>query len=100
MSHQQAVRDAERPPLRLRDCYWFFGPLVLIALTIATRSGGQSLPDLQAAIGQLGALAALQDQAYLKKAVAAFESRWLKSRKAADAKKVKKKEKKQYLILE
>jgi hypothetical protein len=30
MSHQQAVQHAERPPLRLRDCYWFFGPLVLM----------------------------------------------------------------------
>ena len=30
MSHPQAVQDAERPPLRLRDCYWFFGPLVLM----------------------------------------------------------------------
>ena len=30
MSHQQAVQDVQRPPLRLRDCYWFFGPLVLM----------------------------------------------------------------------
>ena len=30
MSPRQAVQDAERPPLRLRDCYWFFGPLVLM----------------------------------------------------------------------
>jgi hypothetical protein len=30
MSHQQAVQDADRPQLRLRDCYWFFGPLVLM----------------------------------------------------------------------
>ena len=30
MNHQQAVQDAERPRLRLRDCYWFFGPLVLM----------------------------------------------------------------------
>jgi hypothetical protein len=30
MSHEQAIQDVERPPLRLRDCYWFFGPLVLM----------------------------------------------------------------------
>jgi hypothetical protein len=30
MSHEQAIRDVERPPLRLRDYYWFFGPLVLM----------------------------------------------------------------------
>lgn len=30
MSPQQTVHDAERPRLRLRDCYWFFGPLVLM----------------------------------------------------------------------
>ena len=27
---QKAVHDADRPRLRLRDCYWFFGPLVLM----------------------------------------------------------------------
>ncbi len=30
MSDQPAAQDIERPPLRLRDCYWFFGPLVLM----------------------------------------------------------------------
>jgi hypothetical protein len=30
MNHGPAVQDVERPPLRLRDCYWFFGPLVLM----------------------------------------------------------------------
>src|SRR5262245_22815496 len=30
MSDQPAVQDFERPRLRLRDCYWFFGPLVLM----------------------------------------------------------------------
>lgn len=30
MSHQLAAQDVERPPLKLRDCYWFFGPLVLM----------------------------------------------------------------------
>jgi Na+-driven multidrug efflux pump len=30
MRHQHAVQDAYRPLLRLRDCYWFFGPLVLM----------------------------------------------------------------------
>jgi hypothetical protein len=30
MNHGPAVQDLERPPLRLRDCYWFFGPLVLM----------------------------------------------------------------------
>jgi progressive ankylosis protein len=30
MSHEQAIHNVERPPLRLRDCYWFFGPLVLM----------------------------------------------------------------------
>ena len=30
MNHGTAVQDVERPPLKLRDCYWFFGPLVLM----------------------------------------------------------------------
>src|SRR5262245_8645502 len=30
MSHDQPIQDVERPLLRLRDCYWFFGPLVLM----------------------------------------------------------------------
>ena len=30
MSIEPVVRDAERPALKLRDCYWFFGPLVLM----------------------------------------------------------------------
>src|SRR4030095_2532255 len=30
MSHKQVVQDLERPRLRLRDCYRFFGPLVLM----------------------------------------------------------------------
>jgi Na+-driven multidrug efflux pump len=30
MKHQQATQHVERPPLRLRDCYWFFGPLLLM----------------------------------------------------------------------
>ena len=30
MSHEQAIQDVGRPPLRLRDCYCFFGPLVLM----------------------------------------------------------------------
>src|SRR5262245_25578319 len=30
MSQQRASQDLERPRLRLRDCYWFFGPLVLM----------------------------------------------------------------------
>jgi hypothetical protein len=30
MNHGPAVQDVERPPLRQRDCYWFFGPLVLM----------------------------------------------------------------------
>jgi hypothetical protein len=30
MSPQQAAPHVERPPLKLRDCYWFFGPLVLM----------------------------------------------------------------------
>jgi O-antigen/teichoic acid export membrane protein len=30
MSKDQAVKDPERPHLRLRDCYWFFLPLVLM----------------------------------------------------------------------
>jgi Na+-driven multidrug efflux pump len=30
MSHPQAAQNAKRLPLRLRDCYWFFGPLVLM----------------------------------------------------------------------
>lgn len=30
MSHQYTMPDAKRPPLRLRDCYWFFVPLVLM----------------------------------------------------------------------
>ena len=30
MSHQPAPQNNERPLLRLRDCYWFFGPLVLM----------------------------------------------------------------------
>jgi hypothetical protein len=30
MNHQQAVQDVKRRPLRLRDCYWFFSPLVLM----------------------------------------------------------------------
>jgi len=30
MNHEQAVQHVERPPLRLRDCYWFFGPLMLM----------------------------------------------------------------------
>src|SRR5262245_31938079 len=30
MSHEQPIQDVERPLLRLRDCYWFFGPLVLM----------------------------------------------------------------------
>lgn len=30
MSQQPAAQDIQRQPLRLRDCYWFFGPLVLM----------------------------------------------------------------------
>lgn len=30
MSTQSLVQDAERPALKLRDCCWFFGPLVLM----------------------------------------------------------------------
>jgi Na+-driven multidrug efflux pump len=30
MIEQEAPTRAERPHLRLRDCYWFFGPLVLM----------------------------------------------------------------------
>jgi hypothetical protein len=30
MSNQQAAKYAKRPQLRLRDCYWFFLPLVLM----------------------------------------------------------------------
>ena len=30
MSQQHTVQDAGRPLLKLRDCYWFFGPLVLM----------------------------------------------------------------------
>ena len=30
MNQQTVVPESERPPLRLRDCYWFFGPLVLM----------------------------------------------------------------------
>jgi len=30
MSEQLVLQDADRPLLRLRDCYWFFGPLVLM----------------------------------------------------------------------
>jgi hypothetical protein len=30
MSHPQSLQAAERPRLGLRDCYWFFVPLVLM----------------------------------------------------------------------
>ena len=30
MRQQLDSHDTRRPPLRLRDCYWFFGPLVLM----------------------------------------------------------------------
>lgn len=30
MRQEPAVQDADRPALKLRDCYWFFGPLVLM----------------------------------------------------------------------
>ncbi len=30
MSRQQPMQDGQRLPLKLRDCYWFFGPLVLM----------------------------------------------------------------------
>ena len=30
MNDTQGAPSANRPSLRLRDCYWFFGPLVLM----------------------------------------------------------------------
>jgi progressive ankylosis protein len=39
MSHQTQMQDAKRPPLHLRDCYWFFGPLVvMVELNMMSKS--------------------------------------------------------------